>query len=310
MRNVMPFEFEVPINFFEKASAPKGQQRRIGGIISTENPDRQGEVVLAKGLDMDDWVKNGWFNDNHSKDTDGVVGYPEVTQFFQKGEILPDGVPAKAKGFWAEGYMLEGVDRADRIWKLGKALQGTGRSLGFSVEGNIHRRIGPKTVFKKAEKGGGRGSWVGNTVANATVRNVAITNCPVNVETGLQMLAKSLQAVEATEDPNNFEQRLDHIEKGLAMGSATGINPPPGPQTGEGAGQVLTGQSLERKGDPRLNEKKKKKKKNEKEEEYVKKALSYRECLEWFQDQVPDATYGQAARFVGLTGALKSQGRL
>ena len=99
MRNVMPFEFEVPINFFEKASAPKGQQRRIGGIISTENPDRQGEVVLAKGLDMDDWVKNGWFNDNHSKDTDGVVGYPEVTQFFQKGEILPDGVPAKAKGF-------------------------------------------------------------------------------------------------------------------------------------------------------------------------------------------------------------------
>lgn len=303
MPNEMPFHFEVPVNFFEKADAPKGQQRRIGGIITTETPDRQGEVVLTKGLVMDDWLKNGWFNDNHSKDTDGVVGYPEAVQLFQKGQTLPNGERAPSNGYWAEGYLLEGVDRADRIWKLGKALQGTGRTLGYSVEGSIHRRIGPKTVFKKSEKG--NGTWVGNTIAKATVRNVAVTNCPVNTDTGLAVLAKSLQAMELAE-PDEFETRLGNLEKALAMGTATGINPPAGPQVGEGAGQVISGQSLERKGDPRLNEKKKTKD----EEDEAKKSLSDAECLVWFQKRVPHASIQQAAKFVQLTKALKGQGRL
>jgi hypothetical protein len=300
--SIMPFQFEVPVSFFEKSSAPPGQQRRIGGIITTESPDRQGEIVLQKGLDFDDFLKNGWFNDNHNKDTDGVIGYPEAVQFFQKGEMLPNGKPATAPGHWAEGYLLEGHDRAERIWKLGKALQGTGRSLGYSVEGNIHRRIGPKTVFKKSADGK-RGSWVGNTVAKATVRNVAVTNCPVNVDTGLEMLAKSLQVAESV-NVADFEGRLEQLEKALAMGTATGINPPAGPQTGEGAGQVLAGQSLERKGDPRFNEKKKKK------DEETKKSLSETECLEWFRARVPSATLRQAVRFVALTKALKGQSRL
>lgn len=303
MRTIMPFHFEVPICFFEKASAPQGQQRRIGGIITTESPDRQGEVVLTKGLDLSDWLKNGWYNDNHSKDTDGIIGYPDAAQKFQKGEVLPNGQRAASNGYWAEGYLLEGHDRADRIWKLGKALQGTGRSLGYSVEGNIHRRVGPKTVFKKSAKG--KGTWVGNTIAKATVRNVAITNCPVNAETGLEMLSKSLQVVESM-DPDDFETRLENLEKALSMGTATGINPPAGPQTGEGAGQVITGQSLERKGDPRFNEKKKKKD----DEEETKKSLSDAECVEWFLARVPSARPSDAARFVQLTKALKGQSRL
>jgi hypothetical protein len=305
MRNVMPFQFEVPITFFEKASAPAGQQRRIGGVITTETPDRQGEIVLTKGLVMDDWLKNGWFNDNHSKDTDGIVGYPETVQMFQKGEMLPNGQRAQSNGYWAEGYLLDGHERADKIWKLGKALQGTGRSLGYSVEGNIHRRIGPKTVFKKSEKGGGRGTWVGNTIAKATVRNVAVTNCPVNVETGLEMLAKSLRAVEAA-DLDDYEARLEHLEKALAMGTPAGNTTPTGPQTGEGAGQVITGQSLEQDDDPRFNEAKKKKK----DDEETKKSLSDAECVDWFLTRVPAATLVQAARFVELTKALKGQSRL
>jgi len=299
---VMPFEFEVPVSFFEKADAPKGQQRRIGGIISTESPDRQGEIVLQKGLDFSDFVKNGWFNDNHDKATDGIVGYPEEVQFFQKGQVLPNGQRAHVDGHWAEGYMLEGHDRADRLWKLGKALQGTGRSLGYSVEGSIHRRIGPKTVFQKSAKG--KGKWVGNTIARATVRNVAVTNCPVNTETGLAVLAKSLQVADEM-NAEDFEKRLETLEKALAMGSATSINPPSGPQTGEGAGQVISGQSLEQKGDPRLNEKKK-----TDEEESTKKSLSDLECVEWFQAKVPHATLEQAARFVQLTKTLKGQGQL
>lgn len=298
----LPFQFEIPVQFFEKAGAPAGQGRRIGGIVTTERPDRQGEVVLSKALDWDDWIRNGWFNDNHSKATDGIVGYPDAVAYFEKGAALPDGTQAPANGFWAEGYLLENHEPADKIWKLGKALQGTGRRLGFSVEGQIHRRIGPKTVFKKSADGKS-GQWVGNTIAKATVRNVAVTNCPVNTDTGLEILAKSLEAASQAE-PTDFEARLVVLEKALAMGTATGINPPAGPQVGEGAGQVISGQSLERKGDPRLNEKKKD------EDEETKKSLTDAEAMAWFCRRVPGADALQAYRFVKLTKALKGQGRL
>jgi hypothetical protein len=148
----VPFQFEVQADFFEKGDAEPAKRRRIGGIISTESPDRQGETVLADGLDFSDWTKNGWYNDNHTKDTDGIVGYPEVVKSFRKGDKLPNGKVAKSTGHWAEGYMLS-TDRANKLWELGKALQGTGRSLGFSVEGKIMRRAGPKTIARKADDG-------------------------------------------------------------------------------------------------------------------------------------------------------------
>jgi len=170
----IPFQFDVQADFFEKADEEAGKRRRIGGIISTESADRQGETVLADGLDFSDWTKNGWYNDNHTKDTDGIVGYPDYVKSFRKGQKLPNGQTADKSGHWAEGYML-GTERANRLWDLGKALQGTGRKLGFSVEGKILRRAGPKTIAKKADDGSVE--WVGNRIAKALVRNVAITNC-------------------------------------------------------------------------------------------------------------------------------------
>ena len=159
----LPFQFECPAAFFEKAEAPHGQRRRIAGVISTESRDRQKEIVIQKGLSFDEFVQHGWYNDNHSKDTDGIVGYPEKVKQFSKGQQLPNGDTAKHNLTWAEGYLLEGHARSDRIWNLGMALQkaGGGRRLGFSVEGGVERREGP-----------GR-----RTIAKARVRNVAITNC-------------------------------------------------------------------------------------------------------------------------------------
>ena len=48
----LPFDIEFPVSVFKKADAPKGQQRRIGGIASIETKDKQDEIVLAKGLDF------------------------------------------------------------------------------------------------------------------------------------------------------------------------------------------------------------------------------------------------------------------
>ncbi len=295
----IPFDFEVPVTFFEKAGAEPGKERRIGGLISSESPDRMGEVILQRGLDFGDFMNNGWFNDNHSKATDDILGYPEQVKQFQKGQKLPNGKKAEANGTWAEGYLLD-TKKADKIWELGKALQKTNRRLGFSVEGSIQRRIGPKTTFQKGTDGE-PGKWVGSVIAKAKVREVAVTKCPVNATSKMDILTKSLLACSAAEP--------DELEKALGMGTATGGVPsqPAGSQTGETAGQVLATESLEQ--DENIGARLISEGLPEPEEE-AKKSFSDAEAIAWFLERRPRATLAQAGQFVDLTKALKRQGQL
>ncbi len=170
MRKETPFYFELECEVFEKAS-PDGKERRIGGLVSTDHLDRQQETLIQEGLDFSPFLKGGYFNDNHTKDTDGVIGYPEMCEL----RSLPDG----RQGWYVEGHLLK-TDRANRVWDLAQELQrsGSGRKLGFSVEGAILERDpdDPKTVRK------------------AVVREVAITKCPVNDKASMSVLAKSLSA--------------------------------------------------------------------------------------------------------------------
>jgi hypothetical protein len=167
-----PFHLEFEFETFEKAGAPEGRERRIGGIVSTDDLDRQQEVLIQEGLDFGPFLKSGWFNDNHAKDTGAAVGFPELAEL----RTLPNG----RKGWYVEGYLLKGHQRADSIWELATSLErsGAGRRLGFSIEGSIEERDpnNPKTVRK------------------AVVREVAITRCPINESTQLSVLAKSLSA--------------------------------------------------------------------------------------------------------------------
>jgi hypothetical protein len=278
--NELPFDFEVPVTFFEK-SGPEGKQRRIGGIITTDNPDRHSEVILQRGLDFSSFLSSGWFNDNHSRETDGIVGYPEAVQYFSKGEVLPNGQRAKANGHWAEGYLLS-TKKAEKIWELGKALQDTGRHLGFSVEGSIQKRTGR----------------LRKTIAKARVRNVAITNCPVNEDSKLDILAKSLRAVE--------ESNPSLLEKALGMGTATPGQAPVGPKTGMGAGQVLATESLEQDGQIRIiNEPKPKKD----EEEETKKSMTPEQAFAWVRERKPHWGEAVIGRFLEATKLLKKKGQ-
>jgi len=238
----IPFKVELPVSFFEKADAAPDKQMRIGGIVSSEEPDLQGDTLIQKGLDFSAFLTNGWYNDNHSKETT-ALGYPESVEQFAKGETLPDGTTAKAACTWAEGYLLKGWEPAEKIWKFAKALQGTGRRLGFSVEGSILRRTGE----------------LRKTVAHAKVRNVAITGCPVNTSSGLTTLSKSLAVAESMA-PGTLDQIINAgdlsdcltnlerlLEKALTMGTpSTPGTAPTGPVEGEGAGQVLARESLDK----------------------------------------------------------------
>lgn len=185
------FRFDIPISTFMKAS-PDGKERRIGGICTTDQMDKQMETILQEGLDFDPFLKGGWFNDNHEASTEAVLGYPEKAEL----RSLPDG----HKGWYVEGHLLK-TDRASKIWELANDLQKHDRSLGFSVEGRILERDpdDPRKIKK------------------AVVTEVAITKCPVNPGTQLSVLAKSLSAGSAVTAPEaspgqGFPLRVESLE--------------------------------------------------------------------------------------------------
>jgi hypothetical protein len=150
---------------------------RIGGVVSTDELDKQGERIVQSGLDFGPFLSQGWFNDNHGQKTTDVLGYPSEAKYVRKGERLPNGSTAEANGWWAEGYLLNTTE-GRRVWDLCQAMTKGPRSLGFSIEGKVKNR-----------------SKKNNTIiTQATVKNVAITHCPVNGGTEMHALVKALTA--------------------------------------------------------------------------------------------------------------------
>jgi len=147
------------VDFCEKADDSESfDSRKLTGIMSTQRKDRQGEVVDAKGLEFDEFLQAGHFNDNHSQETSAIVGYPQSVRYHTSLAQFTDN-KIQAPGWTCEGYVLKGTKRADGIWELAKALREVpNRKLGFSIEGKVLRR---------ADK----------TIEKAKIRNVAITNC-------------------------------------------------------------------------------------------------------------------------------------
>jgi hypothetical protein len=172
------FTFEVPFDVWSKADGGE-KERRIGGICSTDQLDRQNEIILQKGLDFQPFLDHGWFNDNHIGSMEAVLGYPTTVELRKA---------SGREGWYVEGYLLKGYPRSEAVWMLAHALQKTGhRRLGFSVEGGVLERA------PDAE----------HIVRKAVVRHVAITHCPVNTATSLEVLAKSLAAGAAVPMPRN-----------------------------------------------------------------------------------------------------------
>jgi hypothetical protein len=169
----------VPLNFFEKAGADPSTRYRFSGFVTTEHKDREGDIALQNGLEFDEFMEHGFFNDNHSKQTGGTIGYPLTLE----KRTTPDG----KKGTWVEGHLIAGYEPAMGIFNLGQALArdpSSKRKLGFSVEGTIQQR----------------GGFNNKIITKAIVRNVAITANPVNPHTCMN-LAKALMAGGAVEAP-------------------------------------------------------------------------------------------------------------
>lgn len=174
------FSLFCPVQVFEDVSkADAGKNQRIAGIISTDELDQQGERILQEGLDFTKLLgERGFFNDDHGSKHHDLLGVPETIKQYKKGDKLPNGQIAQSNLTWAEGFLFD-TEQGRKTYELARAMSGTGRSLGFSIEGTINKRSGP----------------LGNIIARAGVKHIAITHQPVNEGTSLMTLVRSLASV-------------------------------------------------------------------------------------------------------------------
>lgn len=164
---------------------------RIGGIISTDTVDLQGDQILQSGCDWSYFLKRGWFNYEHKPGAENIVGIPKAVQ-----PVTLDGGKQATR---VEGFLLLDRPRAKEVYEAAKAIQkaGEGRSIGFSVEGQVLQRdpANPKIVTK------------------ARILNVSVTAHPVNPDARLEVLARSLEAngLDITEINYNPVDNLEEL---------------------------------------------------------------------------------------------------
>ena len=178
------FNFCLPFDVLKSTDA-NSDEWRIGGYASTSSEDRQGDEIVQKGLDYDDFVNYGWFNFDHHNDQ--ILGYPDK-----------DKCKIDSHGFYVEGTLLKGVEIAKNMWETAIALQksGANRKLGFSVEGKVLQRNALGKIVK------------------AKIYNVAITPNPVNTSCTWDALVKSF-----TTNKDDIDKALE-AGHGDASGSA------------------------------------------------------------------------------------------
>jgi len=161
----------IPLNAMKKASDDPTQDNTkgfIAGIVSTDDVDFEGERILQDGLDWSYFKKHGWFNYEHQPGAAAVLGHPTKIERIDE------------KSTRVEGCLYLDKPLAKDCYETAIAMEKAGgeRSLGFSIEGKVVLRdpMNPKKVLK------------------ANVINVAVTAHPVNPNTNLEVIAKSMGA--------------------------------------------------------------------------------------------------------------------
>lgn len=150
---------------------------KVVGIATTEHRDLQDDRIRQDGLDFSELIANGFINDDHLDRKEGpraIIGYPtKVWPVKVKGK---NGVVAP--GTAIEGYFFD-TPRANELAALAKAMEGTPRQFGFSVQGPTPTR----DIADRRE------------IVQAKVEHLAFTPWPVNPEAvAVVELVKSLSA--------------------------------------------------------------------------------------------------------------------
>jgi len=168
------FSTWVPVTL-EKASSDipdltEDINGKIAGIISSESADLQGDILLQEGMEWEYFLTKGWLNYEHKQGPEWIVGAPKKVERV----VLEDGKNATR----IEGDLFLNRPRGKEVYESAKAIQkaGGGRSIGFSVEGQVLERDSKDPTI----------------VTRARILNVSVTAHPVNPDARLEVLARSL----------------------------------------------------------------------------------------------------------------------
>ena len=160
------FSLWTPIDILKgRSEDAEPMTARIGGIVSTQSEDQQGDSIVQEGIDWTYALSKGWFNYEHKQGPDSVLGHPDTIE-----PTTFNGSPATR----VEGVLYLHKPLAREIYQTAIALEKaqSDRRLGFSVEGQVLMRDKDRITKSK-------------------VLNVAITAHPVNTEARFDVL-KSL----------------------------------------------------------------------------------------------------------------------
>lgn len=173
MNDVQLFSTWSPIEI----NKSEDSRAKIGGIISTEVVDQQGDVILQDGMDFSYFLQRGWFNYEHKQGAANIVGCPSSVKSVTVGG---------KKATRVEGYLMTDKPLARELLQTAKAISKAElpRELGFSVEGQVLSRDKDNP----------------HIITRAKILNVAITSAPVNPDARLEVLARSLMNGEEMEN--------------------------------------------------------------------------------------------------------------
>jgi hypothetical protein len=177
------YRFGIPLTKSYVTTERGARQYVIEGVASDESRDQQGESVIQRGMNFQPLLDAGIINWDHQPGPENIIGEPIAAEiqsgpaFFVKGQLYVDDKP-----------------RAAEAWATAEAMRKAGgrRKLGWSVEGAVLQRLGPK-------------------LTRTEVRHLALTHQPVN-SNSWAMISKSMTT--ATAQPlilENLDQQITSV---------------------------------------------------------------------------------------------------
>lgn len=166
--NEEEFNIFLPIDsdsFIEKSyDGEKGNY--IRGWASTPSRDRDGDIILPDSLDIHNFLERGYINYEHKRGDAYKLGIPTKNTYIDP-----------KKGLFVEAKLFMDNPYAKEMWNLSRNLakSGSGRKVGFSIEGKMMGRDYKNPSIIKSVK----------------VNNVSLTTNPANTEATWETFTKS-----------------------------------------------------------------------------------------------------------------------
>lgn len=167
------FNAFVPMDLSKSVDVDNDTQQysTVSGWASTPSIDLQNDIVNPKGIDIEYFKEHGYINYEHQ--SDNIVGFPTENCYVD----IEKGLYIEAKLFKDNEHVVKMIDLAEKLQK-----SGSGRKLGFSIEGAIKsRNINDNRVIDEV-----------------VISAVAITKNPANVEATWERFMKSFLTGDGT----------------------------------------------------------------------------------------------------------------